>query len=182
MTRIFTALAALALSFTLTITDANAGDDALKLAKVGDEAADGAFGKASALNDKLIATTKKLETIKASIAKDGTNPDVLKTATTDLTALAADLKSVPDDVKAIITEAKGVKLGGSMFAKAKKVKALAGNVKELGKVASNANALIKEVKDTSASVAESAKKAAAAPAAAVEGAKDAAEKAVEAAK
>jgi hypothetical protein len=182
MTRIFTALAALALSFSLTIADANAGDDALKLAKVGDEAADGAFGKARALNDKLINNKKKLADIKASIAKDGTNPEVLKTAAAGLTALANDLKSVPDDVKAIITEAKGVKLSGSMFAKAKKVKALAGNVKELSKVTTNASALIKEVKDTSASVAENAKKAAGDPAAAIDAAKETAEKAVEAAK
>jgi hypothetical protein len=179
MTRIFTALAALALSFSLTIADANADDDALNLAEVGDEAADGAFGKASALNDKLIDNKKKLEAIKASIEKDNTNPEVLKTATADLTALANDLKSVPDDIKAIIGEAKGVKLSGSFMAKAKKVKALAGNVKELGKVTTNATALIKEIKDTSASIVENAKKAAADPAAAIDTAKETADKAAD---
>lgn len=177
MSKIFKAFAALALTFTLTTVDAYAGDDAaLKIAKVGDEAADGAFGKANTLNEKLIDGQKKLETIKASVANASGDAAALKTASTDLTTLAADLASVPDDIQAIIKEAKGVKLSGNMMAKAKKVKAVAGNVSQLGKVTKNATALIKAVNDTSAEVAKSAE---AAGSNAAEAAKDAAEGAAE---
>jgi|GEM_PF-3036691 len=172
------AIAALALTFSLTTTNAFAGEDALNIAKVGEEAADSAFGKADTLNNKLINGKKTLDEIKAKVADASNNPTVLKGAETDLTALATDLKSIPDDIKAIINEAKGVKLTGNFLAKGKKTKAIASNVVQLGKVTKNASALISAVNETSAEVAKSAKEAAAN---ATEAAGDAVEAAGEAA-
>jgi hypothetical protein len=177
------ALAAIALTFSLSIADANAGDDAaLNLTKTGNAAADGVFDKADALNNKLIDSKKKLETVKASVAKAPTDAAVLKSADADLTSMTADLATVPADLKAIIDEAKGIKPSGGFMAKMKMGKALLGNLKELPKITTNAKALAEEVKETATSVADSAKNAAPDPAAAVDAAKDAAEKAVEAAK
>jgi hypothetical protein len=177
------ALAAIALTFSLSIADANAGDDAaLNLTKTGNAAADGVFDKADALNNKLIDSKKKLEAVKASVAKAPTDAAVLKSAGADLTSMTADLATVPADLKAIIDEAKGIKPSGGFMAKMKMGKALLGNLKELPKITTNAKALAEEVKETATSVADSAKNAAPDPAAAVDAAKDAAEKAVEAAK
>ena len=177
MSKIFAAFAALALTFSLATSNAYADDHELNIAKVNDKAADAAFGKANSLNEKLINGQKKLDEIKANVAKASDDPTALQGASTDLTALAADLATVPDDIKAIISEAKGVKLSGNFLQKGKKVKAVAGNVTQLTKVTKNATDLIKAVNDTSAEVAKSAEAAAAKAKEAAESAEEAVEEA-----
>ncbi|MEC8192469.1 MAG: hypothetical protein VX944_02425 [Myxococcota bacterium] len=161
MSKFVKAFAALALTASIGLTDAHADDhEELNIETVGDEAADAAFGKADALNTKLLDGQKTLDAIKAKVADAADDATVLKGAETDLTALAADLKSVPDDIKAIIDEAKGIKLSGNFITKAKKGKAVISNVAQLDKVTKNADALIEAVSATTTEVAESAKAAA----------------------
>ena len=73
MSKIFAAFAALALTFSLATSNAYADDHELNIAKVNDKAADAAFGKANSLNEKLINGQKKLDEIKANVAKPITN-------------------------------------------------------------------------------------------------------------
>ena len=160
MSTFLKAFAALALTASISLSTAHADDHELDIAKVGDEAADSAFGKADSLNNKLIAGQKTLDEIKAKVAAAADDATVLQGAETDLTALATDLKTVPDDIKAIIDEAKGIKLSGNFMSKAKKTKAVASNVAQLGKVKKNADALIDAVGATTSEVSKSAKAAA----------------------
>ena len=155
------AFAALALTASIGLADAHADDHTeLNIETVGDEAADAAFGKADALNNKLIDSQKTLDEIKAKVAAAADDATVLQGAEADLTALAADIKAVPDDIKAIIDEAQSIKLSGNFISKAKKGKAVISNVAQLDTVTKNANALIEAVGNTSTEVSKSAKAAA----------------------
>ncbi len=156
MKRILSAFAALTLAFSLSTGDALAkkGDDGtIKFDKIGAKSADDVFAKAQTLNDKLVGAKAKLVDIKAKIAAAKDNPEGLKTAKTNLAALAKDLESIPGDIDALVKAAKAVKpgsLGLKGMALIKGGKNLATNAAKLPKLATNASALIKEIKDTTA--------------------------------